>query len=270
MKLSLCTIAFRERLLEDAINIAQQIGFDGVEIWGREPHISENFDERRVRAARKMIEDRNLEICGLGSYLRFQGGTPPEDDEEDSPDLASVLHTARVLGAPTVRVWAGSCPSSKARRRDWNLCVQELQAACEKAANVGAELAVEMQSGTFADTAASANRLLDDVGALNLKLNYQPGNGLPPENPVKRLRSVVNRLASVRVRNYDRLISNPDDHQHIVPLAEGVFDYRELISILRKAGFQGYLSVEEISAKAPDKVDALKAEYDFLRALLDE
>jgi len=269
MKLSLCTIAFRERLLEDAINIAQQIGFDGVEIWGREPHISENFDERRVRAARKMIEDRNLTICGLGSYLRFSGSAPTEDDE-DSPDLASVLHTARVLGAPIVRVWAGSSPSSKARKRDWNLCVQELKGACEKAANVGAEIAVEMQSGTFADTAASANRLLDDVSAPNLKLNYQPSNGLPPENPVKRLRSVVNRLASVRVRNYDRLISDPEERQHIVPLAEGVFDYRELISILRKADFQGYLSVEAISAKASDKIDALKAEYEYLRALLAE
>lgn len=269
MKLSLCTIAFRERLLEDAINIAQQIGFDGVEIWGREPHISENFDERRVRAARKMIEDRNLEICGLGSYLRFRGGAAP-DEEDDSPDLPSVLHTARVLGAPTVRVWAGSCPSARARKRDWKLCVQELQDACEKAANVGADIAVEMQSGTFADTAASANRLLDDVAAPNLKLNYQPGNGLPPEDPVKRLRSVVHRLASVRVRNYDRLLSDPDDRQYIVPLAEGVFDYRKLISILREADFEGYIGVEAISAKASDKVDALKAEYEYLRALLTE
>jgi len=64
MKLGVCTIAFREKLLRVALTIAQQIGFDGVEIWGREPHISESCDDRRVRAARKTVEWRGLEVAG--------------------------------------------------------------------------------------------------------------------------------------------------------------------------------------------------------------
>jgi 3-dehydroshikimate dehydratase len=269
MKVGLCTVAFRERLLEDAVSIAEQIGFDGVEIWGREPHISETFDEGRVRAARKMIEGRGLQVCGLASYLRF-GGCLPADEEEEAPDLASVLHTARVLGAPVVRVWAGGCPPSQDSKADWDLCVDELRVACEKAENLGVALAVEMQPGTFAETAESANRLLDEVGAPNLRLNYQPGNGLPPEDPVKRLRAVLPRIVSFRVRNYDQLLTRAEDRNHVVPLAEGVFDYRELIGLLRNEGFSGYLTVECVTTKAADKVNALRADVDFLRSLLPQ
>ena len=267
MNVGLCTIAFRERLLEDAVNIAQQIGFDGVEIWGREPHISESFDEGRVKAAKRMIEARELEVCGLGSYLRF-GGCQPLNDEEEAPDLGSVLHTARILGAPVVCVRAGGCRSARAKKRDWDLCVDELRDACEKAENLGVTLAVEMQTETFADTARSANGLLDEVDAPNLKLNYQPSNGLPREDPVERLRAVLRRIVSVRVRNYDRLLSKSDDRNRLVPLAEGVFDYAELMGVLRDVDFDGYLGVECISAKASDKVDALRADYDFLHALV--
>ena len=39
MKLGLCTIAFRDRPLEEVISIADDYGFDGIEIWGQEPHM---------------------------------------------------------------------------------------------------------------------------------------------------------------------------------------------------------------------------------------
>ena len=48
MKLGLCTIAFRERPLEEVMSIAVDYGFDGIEIWGQEPHISAMYDEAAV------------------------------------------------------------------------------------------------------------------------------------------------------------------------------------------------------------------------------
>ena len=45
MKLGLCTIAFQEKPLEEVIDIAADHGFDGIELWGKPPHLPEDYDE---------------------------------------------------------------------------------------------------------------------------------------------------------------------------------------------------------------------------------
>ena len=45
MKIGLCTIAFSELPLEEVLNISEEYSFDGVEIWGKEPHTPEEYDE---------------------------------------------------------------------------------------------------------------------------------------------------------------------------------------------------------------------------------
>ena len=69
MKLGLCTIAFRDRPLEEVISIAADYGFDGIEIWGQEPHMPETYDSEYIAHVRKLIEGKDLEVSAYGSYV---------------------------------------------------------------------------------------------------------------------------------------------------------------------------------------------------------
>jgi sugar phosphate isomerase/epimerase len=52
MKLGLCTIAFREKPLEDMIDIAADYGFDGIEIWGQTPHMLPEYNGEYVKKSK--------------------------------------------------------------------------------------------------------------------------------------------------------------------------------------------------------------------------
>ncbi|MFW6288471.1 MAG: hypothetical protein ACOC2Q_01685, partial [Spirochaetota bacterium] len=121
MKAGVCTIAFKDRSLDEAIDLIAASGARGVEIWGREPHLPGTSVERRRLAER--LRDAGLEVCALGSYFRPDGRGPDLAPRTASPPAESgvdpdyVLESAHDLGSPLVRIWAGSenyesCPTA--------------------------------------------------------------------------------------------------------------------------------------------------------------
>ncbi len=266
MKIGLCTIAFREKLLEDALNVAQALGFDGVEIWGREPHISETYDDRRVKAARKMAESRGLAVACFGSYLRLPA-SPRDEEEQVTPEDA--LQTTQALGASICRVWAGDVASRQAGKEQWRATVEGLEHACEMAAHMDITLAVEMHDGTLADTARSALSLLSDVGAANLGLNFQVSADRDGEDARARLELVLPHVVHVHAQNHRPSRRNLDGRMELAPLSEGLVDYREIVSMLADAGHQGFVDIEFVPQAGGGKVKALAEDYWFLRRLCD-
>ena len=69
MKLGLCTIAFQEKPLEEVIDIAADYGFDGIELWGKPPHLPAEYDEDSVKNIRDMVLRKGLTISAFGSYV---------------------------------------------------------------------------------------------------------------------------------------------------------------------------------------------------------
>ena len=267
MKAGLCTIALREKLLEDVLNVATDIGFDGVEIWGREPHISETFDEGRVRAARRMVRSRGMEVSMFGSYLRFGAAPPPDGQQNVTAEDA--LQTAQTLGTGLCRVWAGEMGSRQADRAYWKRVVDEMRAASEMAANLDLILAVEMHDNTLADTGKSTLRLIQDVGAPNVKANYQATFQKGGDDPYTRLRTVLPHVVSVHAQNYAEMAGNPGHKMRRVPLEDGVVEYRRIAKLLFDGGFDGYISIEFPPMGIRSKMRALSRDHRFLRSVVE-
>ncbi len=264
IKIALCTIAFREKLLEVALDAAAELGFDGVEIWGREPHISEIFDENRVRATAKMAHSRNLELPVFGSY--FQAGvTKPQDD--DYIRLADALHIARCLRTPIMRIWASDVPSARAGQDVWDRTVRETQHACDRAADLNITLAAEMHDNTLCDTGASARRLVELVDRDNFRLNFQLAALDYGESALERLKQVLPYIVHMHAQNYQRVRSRGNEVRR-VPLADGVWDYRTVVEKLREANYAGYIAVEFSSADGDGKLPSLARDLQFLRSLV--
>lgn len=235
-----------------------------MEIWGREPHISEKFDENRVRTARKMVERRGLHMPVLGSYVRF-GITHPAIDE--AIELEATLHTARCLGAPLVRVWASDVPSAQASNTLWTRTVQEIQLACDQAAKLGITLAAEMHSHTLADTGLSARRLVEAVGRENFRLNFQVVACTQPNPPDEQLEMILPYVVHMHAENYAQLLGERNDPPQRAPLESGVIDYESLVGQLVQSGYDGYVALEFAYAEGEHKEQALLTDLTYLQTL---
>ncbi|NPV46863.1 MAG: sugar phosphate isomerase/epimerase [Armatimonadetes bacterium] len=264
MRICLCTISYREKLLDVALDAARAIGFGAVELWGREPHVSETYDESRVRGVRQMVEERGLRLPVFGSYLVF-GRTQSRDD---SVTLADALHTAHGLRAPIMRVWASDVGSRDAKQSVWDATVAEIQEACDRAAKMSVMFAAEMHDDTLADTGPSARRLVEEVGRANFRLNFQVGN-LGVEDQHDRLETVLPYVVHVHCQNFRLDHTSGATREVRVHLGEGVVDYGRLISRLTGAGYAGHFAVEFAAEEGPNKEDSLRRDLLYLRSLLD-
>lgn len=262
MKIILCTIAFRDKLLDYSLDVARKVGYDGVEVWGREPHVAEKFDENRMRATRKLLDGRGVVPYVLGSYLRF-GRTRNELDVQ----LGDTLHVARWLKTPLIRVWASDVGSAQANAQVWKQTVAEAQDACDRAAKLNMTLAVEMHGGTLADTADSALRLVQEVDRPNFGLNFQIASVRDGDSTERRLTKVLPYVVHVHAQNYSEIPAHPADPLRRVPLSSGVASYPLMLRILREAGYAGSVAVEFAYVEGPGKVNALADDLQFLRTL---
>ncbi len=263
IKVILCTIAYRDRLLDYVLDVAADLGFDGVEVWGREPHISEQFDENRVQAVRRMTKERGLATPVLGSYLCF-GAT--NERLEGKIELHDTLHTARCLGTPLVRVWASDVGSAQASDAVWKTTIQAIRAACEQAAKLGITLTAEMHEGTLTDTAPTAKRLVEDVDSEYFRLNYHVSTHDEPDTPLEQLQMILPYVVHMHAQNYTSLQSE-DGIEHAA-LNGGAIDYAPLVGELKAAGYNGCIAVEFSWAEGDSKREALAADLAYLRSLI--
>jgi len=259
--ISLCTIAFRERLLDYSLDLAAEAGFQGIEIWGREPHISEEYDKNRVLAAARMVQERDLVVPVFGSYLRF-GAT----GNDEHVVLKDALQIAAGLGAPIVRVWASDVGSAEATESIWQRTIDEAGEAAARASKMGLSLAVEMHGNSLADTGASARRLLDAVSADNFGVNFQPSSKQRDETVLERMERVLPSVMHVHAQNYAPLEPGSDRVERVA-LSEGSVDYAPLFGLLRDSGYEGFASVEFCASGNPDKREAITRDYQYLRSL---
>lgn len=263
-KVILSTIAFRERLLDDALDAAHKLGFEGIELWGREPHLSERYDENRVRAARRMIQARGLSIPVLGSYLRMGATAPPSDE---TIELHDTLHIARQLKTQMVRIWMSDIPASKASPAVWAKAIAEARHACDCAAKLSLCLVAELHESTLLDTSDNAIRAVHQVERDNFRLTYTAGSRADGEEAEVRLCKVLPYVAHVHARNFVALSPRTEVPPVRAPLGHGLVDYARLAARLRGVGYEGYIAIEYAHKDGDAKKACLAADLEYLRGL---
>lgn len=259
MHACLCTISYREKLLDVALDAAARMGFEAVELWGREPHVSQEFDESRIRGIRNQVQELGLKVPVLGSYLYF-GKT---NHREDRVTLVDTLHTAHGLHTPIIRVWASDVPSAKATPEVWEKTVAEAREACDRAAKMNVVFAAEMHDNTLADTGASALRLVEKVNRPNFRLNFQVSTNFE-EDQLERLEVVLPYVVHVHCQNF---VAGGSDGYTRVPISEGFADYKLLMDGLKAAEYTGHVAVEFAAEEGKGKESSLKRDLEYLSAL---
>ena len=219
-RLGLTSVTFRELPPEEIATICRLAGLDGIE-WGGDVHLPPGrpAEARRLRA---LTEDKGLQVLSYGSYYRVGASGQPDRD------FGPVLETARLLGAPLIRVWPGDRGSALADWDAYAAAAAETAAICRMAGEYGIRVAYEYHPGTLTDCIASARRLLEMCGACGAASLWQP-RPVPWQENLAELKGLGDYLANIHVFHWTRR----DGRTLRRPLAEGEADW---LRYLRAAG----------------------------------
>lgn len=158
----LVSITFRKLSPAEIVDLCVRAKLQGIE-WGGDVHVPHG-DLERARFVKRLTEDAGLSVAAYGSYYRAQGEIAFE----------TVLESALELGAPLIRVWAGTVAAPDADDTQFASVAAELKRAAQLAHDAGIVVAAEWHGGTLTQTPDGAARLLREVDHPNLRLLWQP------------------------------------------------------------------------------------------------
>ncbi|MEX1118080.1 MAG: TIM barrel protein [Terrimicrobiaceae bacterium] len=240
MRSGLVSVSFRKLSVLEIVRLASEAGLECVE-WGGDIHVPHG-NLIAAREAAKLTADHGLSVSSYGSYLRLGAG--------GEPGLESVVETAVVLGAPTIRVWAGKKSSAEATAEDRATVVEAAFAAAELASASGLSISYEFHANTLTDTAESAAELLADTLHDAIHSFWQPPNGANVDKALVSLEVALPRLSNVHAFHWW-----PDPATRL-PLADGHARWSKYLNRIRLAGLQPDVLLEFLPRDDPSLLSA--------------
>jgi 3-dehydroshikimate dehydratase len=220
----LVTVTFRQLSPEEIIEAAKTCGLEVLE-WGGDVHVPAG-DTRRAREVAELTRTAGLETICYGSYYRVG-----HEGEGGKPDFDDVLRSAVALGAPSIRVWAGTRGSAAVDAEYFDRVCADANRIADLAQGRGVRVAFEFHDGTLNDNAEAAAKLLAALPHPNIDTLWQPLVSLDAEQRNRSLQVVLPRLAHVHVFHW--LPGDPIDRR---PLAEGADLWRGWLATMQAAG----------------------------------
>ncbi|WP_321113075.1 sugar phosphate isomerase/epimerase family protein [Halorussus salinisoli] len=255
---SLFTKVLHQRSLEEALEYAAEIGYDGVEPMGREPHLSTDTSMERVKELAEQTDDLGLDVPCLGSYTGHYIEKDENECERELEKLQTFLEFADVLNCDLVRHGPGGPPVRDATEEDFAKATIWLRKAADLAAEYDVDLGVEIHTNTIAETTDSTLKLLDMVDRSNVGAIHDAANMWisRTEHGAQSVERLGDRLVHVHVKDEMRVdnASLPGSFEMETPsgmgtfqpklLGEGSVDHGPLFRALFESGYDGFVTDE--------------------------
>lgn len=216
----ICSVTYRDLDPAAVVEVSAQAGLECIE-WSGNAHVLPG-DLEGARRARDLTEQAGLAVASYGSYLRFDGS-----DEEGAG--SAVIGSALAMGAPRVRVWAGSRDSTDVDAQQRAVLVGRIREFVDRAAADGLEVGLEFHGRTLTDEVSSTERLLTEVDREALRTYWQPHQGMPHDEAVDTLRRVLPQVSTIHVFSWWPMAER-------LPLSERADLWRDVFAVLAAEG----------------------------------
>ncbi|GAA3197962.1 TIM barrel protein [Dactylosporangium siamense] len=183
--IGLCSVTMRRHPAADVVAVAAAAGLTAIE-WAGDHHVPPSAPAVAA-AVGVRTRDAGLAVAAYGSYYRCT----------DPADAAGTVAAAVALGAPRIRVWAGTTGSADASPRQRAAVAAAARRICDEAAGPGLTVAFECHRDTLTDTPASALALLAAVDRPNAAMYWQPPNDLPDAAALATLGTLLPHVVAV-------------------------------------------------------------------------
>jgi sugar phosphate isomerase/epimerase len=251
--------------VEQFIDKAADLGFDGVMLMAKRPHVSllDYGDKERARL-RQQIEKRHLRETCIAGYNNFTADLEHGEVPHREIQIYYVTELARLardLGGSLVRIFTGYEHSAQAYTAQWNLVVGAIKECARRAAEFGVTIGVQNHHDLGAGFESQFD-LIEAVGEPNCKALF---DAWAPALHGADLTAAAKKMAPVTVHttiaNYQRrpryryepaLVNYTalPPYVQAVPIDEGFIDYRGFLGRMRESGFGGSVAYEMCSPLA--------------------
>jgi sugar phosphate isomerase/epimerase len=241
---------------------AAALGFDGVMLMAKRPHLSVlDFDEPARKQLRDMMSKLKLELVCVAGYTDFCLGSERPEIPTREMQILYVTELARLacdLSCKLVRVFTGYSHAGVSLDQSWVWCVDSLRECARRAAEFGVTIGVQNHHDTAAHFESLAD-LLEDIAEPNCKAMFDAWSpALHGCDLVAAVKKMAPHIVHTTVADYVRrprfsylpqLVNYAPEPDAIraVPMGEGFIDYRGFFAALKEVGYAGSVAYEMCS-----------------------
>jgi sugar phosphate isomerase/epimerase len=248
--------------LDQFIDKAADLGFDGVMLMAKRPHLSPlDYNGSQRARLRDRLAARGLRTVVLAGYTNFTADLEHSEVPHREIQIQYVEKLAELahdIGASVVRVFTGYDHPASNYSAQWNMIVAALQECSRRARESGVIIGVQnhhdMAVGyqTFHDLMQAVNepncKPLFDAWAPalhgdDLRAAAKLFGGITPHTTVADYQLRPRYKYNPALVNYEKQLA----WTQAVPMGEGFIDYRGFLSGLVEAGFTGSVGYEMCS-----------------------
>ena len=248
--------------VDDFLVKAKKLGYDGVMLMAKRPHVSPlDYDAEARKALRRRIEKLGLELVCLAGYTDFTAGVDKSgipNVEIQAAYVGEVAKLARDLGTDMVRVFTGYERPGVAFDKQYAMVMQGLKLAGKEAAKYGVTLAVQNHHD-IAVHHDTMHWLLKEVNLPNVMAAFDAWSptleGLDSGEIARAIMKmkpyIVHTTAAdyvyLKRYRYEGTLTNYIPQESVlraVPMGKGIIDYKTFIETLKSIGYQGYIAYE--------------------------
>lgn len=232
MCVSCCAYSYREELqngsmtLEGFLETIAGLGFDAAELTA---YYFPATDRPYLNRIKRRVHELGLAVSGTAVGNDF---TQPDAEgrRKHVQMTKDWIHHSVVLGAPTLRVFAGPVREGVAWEEALKWCAACLQECAVEAEKEGVILVLENHGGLTSDAEGTLN-LLKEVGSDWLRLNLDFGNFTG--DVYRQFQLCAPYAAATHAKVH---YNGPSGREAV--------DYERVRAILQEAGYRGYIAME--------------------------
>lgn len=250
MKIGVMVESFRCDFI-NGVKKAAALGIGGIQKYATSGEI--HWSEAQIKETLDIVKSNGLVFSALCGD--FGHGFANEPENADIIEKSKrVVDLAKKLECNVVTTHIGVVPAEE------NKTKEIMRKACRELAlyadSVQAAFAVE----TGPETAVILGDFLDSLGAMGVRVNFDPANlvmcvGDDPVTAVERLKKYI-----VHTHAKDGVMLKDGGYLEL-PLGKGGVNFDTYLPALKKAGFNGFLTIEREVGETPEKDIGLAVEF---------
>ncbi len=229
--------------IEDFLSLCRKMGIEGASI-----HLNNlpEFSTGYLKRIRRAYLDRNLSMSMFTVSTNF--GRPRPEHRAEFEKAQQAIRIGMFLGAPILRVFAGSPPDEPGRAEAFERSVEGIRRVVEEAAEAGMPVGLQNHNhGALCRTGEECMRFIKMVNHPNLTFLLDTGQfagskGASAEASTPDMRS-AEYMESIRItapaaRHVRVKFYNPRPDG-----SEPYLDYDQIFNILRGVHYEGWLDI---------------------------
>jgi sugar phosphate isomerase/epimerase len=192
---------------------------------------------------REKLEKHGLKASGLSAHA------PLMRPDVSVPYIRQAIRFAREIGAPVVNTDEGIKPAWMSEEMAWTVMKYSLEMIARTAARYGIYVGIEPH-GVYTTRVQDLIRIVELVDSPWIKINFDTGNSfLAGSDPIADLQKVADRVVHVHAKDINlehaarergKVTGTPVG----CACGDGLVDWRQVVRVLKAAGYRGVLSVE--------------------------